>query len=101
MQSIASTGNGQRKIAPFRPAGRGTVFWLLAACMLLYLVGPLVYFLFVLPWPAVPATLSDPDAVQALITSATSATIATACMALFGVPLGYVLARLPFRERVL
>src|SRR6266481_5518949 len=77
-------------------SGWGTVFWLLGACMMLYLIGPLVYFLFVLPWPLVPPALSDPDAVQAFITSATSATIATALIALFGVPLGYVLARLRF-----
>src|SRR5258708_21388127 len=74
----------------------GTVFWFLGACMMLYLIGPLVYFLFVLPWPSVPPALSDPDAVQAFITSATSATIATALIALFGVPLGYVLARFSF-----
>ncbi len=90
------TNNEQRKTTPSRAAGRETVFWLLAACMILYLIGPLVSFLFVLPWSAVLSTLSDPDAVQALITSAASATIATVFMALFGVPLGYVLARLPF-----
>ena len=77
-------------------SGWGIVFWLLGACMILYLIGPLVYFLFVLPWPSVPPALSDPDAVQALLTSATSATIATALIALFGVPLGYVLARFSF-----
>src|SRR5260370_25359442 len=77
-------------------SGWGTVFWLLGACMMLYLIGPLVYFLFVLSWPSVPPALSDPDAVQAFITSATSATIATALIALFGVPLGYVLARFSF-----
>jgi ABC-type sulfate transport system permease component len=90
------TNTGQCRTAPLRFAGRGTIFWLLAACMMLYLVGPLVYFLFVLPWSAVSSTLSDPDAVQALITSATSATIATLFMALFGIPLGYILARFPF-----
>src|SRR5258708_13149825 len=77
-------------------SGWGTVFWLLGACMMLYLIGPLVYFLFVLSWPSVPPALSDPDAVQAFIASATSATIATALIALFGVPLGYVLARFSF-----
>jgi ABC-type sulfate transport system permease component len=96
MQQIASTDLEQRRTVPFRSTSRGVVFWLLAACMMLYLVGPLVYFLFVLPWSAVWSTLSDPDAVQALITSAMSATIATAFMTLFGVPLGYVLARFAF-----
>jgi ABC-type sulfate transport system permease component len=96
MQQVASTDLEQRRTVPFRSTSRGVVFWLLAACMMLYLVGPLVYFLFVLPWSAVSSTLSDPDAVQALITSAMSATIATAFMTLFGVPLGYVLARFTF-----
>ncbi len=64
--------------------------------MMLYLVGPLVYFFFVLPWSSVPGALSDPDAIQALITSSISATIATVVIALFGVPLGYVLARFNF-----
>lgn len=96
MQQVASTPTAQRRSTLFGHTGRGVVFWLLAACMMLYLIGPLVYFLFVLPWPSVPSTLSDPDAVQALITSAESATIATAFMALFGIPLGYVLARFSF-----
>jgi ABC-type sulfate transport system permease component len=96
MQQVVSTDLEQRRTVPFRSTSRGVVFWLLAACMMLYLVGPLVYFLFVLPWSAVSSTLSDPDAVQALITSAMSATIATAFMTLFGVPLGYVLARFAF-----
>lgn len=80
----------------FRFAGRGSIFWLLGACMMLYLIGPLVYFFFALSWPSVPAALSDPDAISALLTSAQSATIATLLIALFGVPLGYVLARYRF-----
>jgi ABC-type sulfate transport system permease component len=96
MQRVISTDTEQRKATPFGFAGRGVIFWLLGGCMVLYLVGPLVYFLFVLPWPAAPATLGDPDAIQALVTSAVSATIATALMALFGIPLGYVLARFSF-----
>jgi len=91
-----STNSEQQKTTAGPFAGRGMVLWLLAICMTLYLIGPLVYFLFVLSWPSVPSTLSDPDAIQALITSATSATIATLFMALFGVPLGYVLARFSF-----
>src|SRR5260221_13232080 len=77
-------------------SGWGTVFWLLGACMMLYLIGPLVYFLFVLPWPSVPPALSDPDAVQAFITSSTSATIVTAVISLLGVPVGYVLSLFSF-----
>ncbi|HEV2581958.1 MAG TPA: ABC transporter permease, partial [Ktedonobacteraceae bacterium] len=96
MQRLIITDLDQRRTSPFSLAGKGIIFWLLGGCMMLYLVGPLVYFLFVLPWSAAPSTLSDPDAIQALTTSAISATIATACMALFGIPLGYVLARFSF-----
>lgn len=96
MQRVIGTEIEQHKTAPLGFAGKGVIFWLLGGCMALYLIGPLVYLLFVLPWPAVPSTLGDPDAIQALITSAVSATIATVVMALFGIPLGYVLARFTF-----
>jgi molybdate/tungstate transport system permease protein len=79
-----------------RPAGWGILFWLLGACLLLYLLGPVLYFFFALPWPTIPTALSDPEALHALATSATSATIATLLIATFGVPLGYVLARYTF-----
>ncbi|HLL79511.1 MAG TPA: ABC transporter permease [Ktedonobacteraceae bacterium] len=94
MQRIASIAQQKARSSPL--AGRGVVFWLLGGCMMLYLIGPLVYFFFALSWPSVPGALSDPDAIQALITSAISATIATLLMALFGVPLGYLLARFHF-----
>lgn len=96
MQRVIGIDIEQRKTAPSSFAGKGIIFWLLGGCMALYLIGPLVYLLFVMPWPGVPSTLSDPDAIQALITSAISATIATVLMALFGIPLGYVLARFSF-----
>jgi ABC-type sulfate transport system permease component len=61
-----------------------------------YLIGPLLYFLAKLPWPEVVSALRDPDALSALSTSVITATISTVLMALFGVPLGYVLARYTF-----
>jgi len=72
---------------------------LLGALLLLYLVVPIGYFLFTLSWRDVPAQLSDPIAIQALITSLLSASLATASIALLGVPLGYVLARRNFPGR--
>ncbi len=59
---------------------------LLGALLLLYLVVPIGYFLFTLSWRDVPAQLSDPIAIQALITSLLSASLATAIIALLGVP---------------
>ncbi len=72
---------------------------LLGALLLLYLVVPIGYFLFTLSWLDVPAQLSDPIAIQALITSLLSASLATAIIALLGVPLGYTLARRNFPGR--
>jgi molybdate/tungstate transport system permease protein len=74
----------------------GIIFWVAGICLLVYLVGPLIYFLFVLQWSAVLPALSDPEAVGALATSLISATIATLMMGLFGIPLGYLLARYDF-----
>lgn len=81
-----------------RNAGRGFLA-ALGALLLLYLVSPLVYFLFTLPWPDVPGQLMDPQAISALLTSLLSASLATVIMALLGVPLGYLLARGRFPGR--
>lgn len=78
-------------------SGGGTmILWLLGALLFVYIVGPLIYFFFVLQWPGVPAALSDADAFAALSTSMISASIATVLMGIFGVPLGYLLARYSF-----
>lgn len=77
-------------------SGAGIIIWIAALCLLAYLAGPLVYFLFVLQWPVVPPALSDPEAINALVISLISATVATLLMGLFGIPLGYVLARYNF-----
>jgi molybdate/tungstate transport system permease protein len=74
----------------------GLILWFLGICLLLYLVSPLIYFLFSLQWPIVPTALSDPEALQSLSTSLISATAATLLMGLFGIPLGYLLARYTF-----
>ena len=81
-----------------RSAGTGSLA-LLAALLLLYLVSPLVYFLFKLPWQNVQGQLSDPDAISALITSLLSATLALAITAFLGIPLAYILARRRFPGR--
>src|SRR5579863_10607489 len=72
---------------------------LLGLLLLFYLVVPIGYFLFTLSWRDVPAQLSDPVAIMALITSLLSASLAIAIIALLGVPLGYVLARRNFPGR--
>src|SRR5258707_3553617 len=77
------------------------LLWLLGLCLLGYLLGPLLSFLGFLPWSQVPAILSDPDALGSFGTSVLSASISTVLIALFGIPLGYVLARTSFRGKEL
>lgn len=99
MQQALPT-NKQTTSYPRHPgAGWGIVLWFLGLCLLIYLVGPLLYLFFVLRWPIVPSVLGDPEALQALSTSLISATAATILMGLFGIPLGYLLARYRFPGR--
>lgn len=86
---------GKRLTRP-RLSGGGLMLWLLGLCLLCYLLVPLLSFLGFLSWPQVPAVLSDPNAIGALATSVISASIATVFIGLFGIPLGYVLARFRF-----
>lgn len=87
----------QEQAVRYRSSGGwGNILWLLAVSLLVYLIGPLLYFLVTLPWAAVLSALSDSEALSALATSLTSATFSTILMGLFGVPLGYVLARYNF-----
>jgi molybdate/tungstate transport system permease protein len=86
-----------RVTVPRRSAGNaGIVLTLLGACIALYIIVPLLYFLWDLPWSSLSSALSDPEAWQALETSLMSASIATVLIGLFGIPLAYVLARYSF-----
>ncbi len=95
--------NRQKTITGFRRVtpGWSTVLWLLGGCLCIYLIGPLVYFLFTVTWPNVPAALSDPEAISSLITSLISASSATILIGILGVPLGYLLARFSFPGKAL
>lgn len=86
----------KKHIARGRLSGGGFVLWLLGLWLLGYLLGPLFSFLGFLSWPQVPAMLSDPSALAALTTSLISASISTFFIGLFGIPLGYLLARYSF-----
>lgn len=81
-----------------RNTGRN-MLTLLGGVLLLYLISPIVYFLFQLPWRDVPGQLADPEAIAALETSLLSATVAIGVIALSGIPLSYMLARRNFRGR--
>jgi len=72
----------------------------LGALFLLYLVAPL-FGLVSLSGTDVLAVLRDPQTQSAVGTSLLTATVSTAIMAIFGVPLAYALARLRFPGRTL
>jgi ABC-type sulfate transport system permease component len=91
-------GRGPRWLAG--NPGRATL-WLLGALAVVYLALPVVNLLVVEPWGQVGATARDAQATSALFTSLTSATLSTCLIALFGVPLAYVLAHSRFRLRPL
>jgi molybdate/tungstate transport system permease protein len=76
-----------------------TLFWLLGAVAVVYLALPIANLLVVEPWHDVPAALADSQATGALVTSLLTASGSTVLIALFGVPLAYVLARWQFRLR--
>ncbi|HLJ34659.1 MAG TPA: hypothetical protein VKU38_13445, partial [Ktedonobacteraceae bacterium] len=72
-----------------RNAGRN-ILAILGVLLLLYLVSPIGYLLFTLPWHDVPGQLSDPVAISSLVTSLLASTVAIVVIALLGVPLGYL-----------
>jgi ABC-type sulfate transport system permease component len=98
---IAKTG--QETARPMQAARRSTrgysIVIVLAGILLIYLVSPVIYFLFFYSWSQTGTVLSDPVAQGAVVTSLLSATVSTAITALLGIPLGYVLARRTFRGR--
>lgn len=76
------------------------IFGLLGGLLLLELILPIINLLFHIDWSGWAAALMEPGAGKALRTSAVTSTIAVLIMTVFGVPLGYLLARgdLPFKR---
>ncbi|HET8660959.1 MAG TPA: ABC transporter permease [Micromonosporaceae bacterium] len=70
-----------------------------AAAGLAFLVLPLVGLVLRAPWSTLPDRLADPAVLAALRLSLLTATMATAVCLVLGVPLAYVLARVPFPGR--
>jgi len=81
------------------PSGRRQVgAWPLvvpAAVAFTFLVLPLIGLLLRTPWSELPRLLVDPQALTALRLSMVTATLATLAALVFGVPLAWVLARVP------
>jgi molybdate/tungstate transport system permease protein len=83
-----------------RPQPTFLVFGALGGLLLLTLVLPIANLFIHADWGHWMTSLREQGAAEALATSALSSAIAVVVMALFGVPLGYVLARgrLPFKQ---
>ncbi len=80
--------------------GRAPVALLVPALLgLLFLALPPVGLLLSAPWRELPQRLAEPAVLTALRLSLQSATLATLLCLLFGVPLAWVLARVPWRGR--
>ncbi len=82
-----------------RPEAATVVFAVLGVLLLTYLGLPLIYIFFRVEWRDIISTLSDLRTLRAVQVSLITSVIATAIMAVLGVPLGYVLARVPFPGR--
>src|SRR4029434_5094064 len=82
-----------------RHCGWSLVAWLLAALLVLFVAGPLVRLLI----QASPASLGqafrDPELVASIWLTVVTASIATLLSLVLGVPLAYLLARIPFPGR--
>ncbi|KWX10831.1 molybdate ABC transporter permease, partial [Carbonactinospora thermoautotrophica] len=63
---------------------------------LAFLVLPLAGLLLRAPWGSLPERLQGPQILEALRLSVLTATLATAVSLLLGVPLAWLLARVPF-----
>ena len=70
-----------------------------AAVGLLFLLLPLVGLLARIPWATLPQRLTEPGVLTALRLSVQTATLATLLCLLLGVPLAWLLARVPFPGR--
>ena len=84
-----------------RPEGTLVVFAVLGGLLVAYLIAPLAYLSFQLEWRDLGASLSDPRALRAVRVSLITSTAATVIMTVLGVPLGFLLARVPFPGRQL
>lgn len=70
-----------------------------AVLALVFLLAPLVALVLRAPWRSLPALLVTPAVGEALRLSVVSAALATAVCLVLGVPLAWVLARVPFPGR--
>ena len=84
---------------PTRPSVWSVTLWLLAAVLVLFVAGPLVRLLLQASPASLSAALADREIVASIWLTILTATSATVLSVLLGVPLAYLLARVPFPGR--
>jgi molybdate transport system permease protein len=98
---VTTRTTGAPEVTPEPAARRGTrrapgVLLVPALLGLLFLVLPLAGLLIRAPWSTLPRRLGQPGVLTALRLSLLTATLATLLCLLLGVPLAWLLARVPF-----
>jgi molybdate/tungstate transport system permease protein len=84
---------------PVRPLLSRVVVAALGACLVLFIVGPLLRLLFFASPESLGAALRDTELRDSIVLTVFTASLATLIAALFGVPLAYLLARRNFPGR--
>jgi molybdate/tungstate transport system permease protein len=84
---------------PLRTSPWALTLWLLAALLVLFVAGPLLRLLLQASPASLGTALSDPELVASIWLTILTATAATLLSVLLGVPLAYLLARVPFPGR--
>ena len=84
----------RRELAPI-------VFRVLGGLLLAYLVVPLIYLIFRIGWQEIASSFANPRTIRSVEISLLTSFISVSVMTLFGVPLGYLLARPGFKGRQL
>ena len=84
---------------PLRTTPWSLALWLLAALLVLFVAGPLLRLLLQASPASLGTALRDPELVASIWLTILTATSATAFSVLFGIPLAYLLARVPFPGR--
>jgi molybdate/tungstate transport system permease protein len=83
-----------------RPASPWSIaVWLLGALLVLFVAGPLARLLLQARPASLAAAFRDPELMASLWLTVLTATSATICSLFLGVPLAYLLARVPFPGR--
>ena len=84
---------------PLRPLLSRIVLAALGACLVLFIVGPLLRLLFFSSPESLGEALRDPELRDSIFLTVFTASVATIIAAVFGVPLAYLLARRNFPGR--